>query len=182
MNQTPDLDPWDTADLVPHSHGWRDLPSHGEPLDEVIARSSGRDWLEGCVVAGYVPHPEGLLVALRALHLFYRAQITENEAEDVAGDAIAWADDGATRYREMITFLEDCVVEMERVFSELYRRLVHDDVADEARIATMWHEDAQSAEGRARRARARRDEAVADNRDAERLRRRYTEPDQRKTG
>ena len=66
----PDVPPWITADLARDATDavGEAQPAYGEPLVEVIARSGLRAWLEGAVLAGYVPEFEGIELALRAFY------------------------------------------------------------------------------------------------------------------
>lgn len=149
-----------------------ELPPHGQPLSEVIGNSGGRDWLEAAVLAGYLPHVEGIELALRGCHALHLRQLDECVREDVLGDALGWtmmADD----YRQLAALLESQAAELERWKAGLHHQLLAQPVIDE-RVPRLWREDASAAELRAVKAGERAAQALTDNCNAAKLRQRYT--------
>lgn len=173
MRNTPELAAESAAALATHAVDCvGDLkPIYGEPLPEIVAATApGRHWLEAAVLAGYVPHLEGIELALRGAHALHVAELRSYEAEGVLGDALletAMADG----YRELSAMLEWFAAEMERCAAEINRR-PPDRPIDET-LLSMWEEDAREAELRALRAEARAQQAAEDNQRARQLRDRY---------
>lgn len=170
----PSVPPWVAADVaafateVVGDH----QPAYGEPLVDVItAPGLGWDWFEAAVIAGHVPHLEGIELALRATHASYLGEVTKAEAQGVLGDALGWTQEADT-YRRLIALLEGFVAELEERSAAINRR---EDVAvaDDAKYRQMWLDDANAARRRAERARTRRVAAEEDNLAAQKSRDRY---------
>jgi hypothetical protein len=163
---SPLLPPWATADLTAYACDWAERgPAYATPLTEIIAFAGDRDWLEGAVLAGYVPHIEGVELALRGIHFFCLAQIEECSAEGVDGDAINWTR-WADAYRRLISILERQVAELEHRREELFREPPSDETDVPASLRSIWADERDRAARRRERALARAASAEADNADS----------------
>jgi hypothetical protein len=158
----PNVPPWVTADLAADVFDLADeeQPSWGDPLRDVIEeRAPWRDWLEAAVLAGYIPHLEGLALALRGVHAWWLEEIGESEAQGAHADALACTR-AADGYRSLISMLEEFVADMESRAAEMNRR---HGLVEVGQAAVRWQEDAEAAEQRATHALERRRLAEDDN-------------------
>jgi len=98
-----------------------EIPAYGTSLPEIIARSAPwRDWLEGAVLAGHVPHLEGIEIAVRGADAFTWEQIEESKEHGALGDAIGWTHT-ADHYRVLIMLLERLLIKLEQENARLHR-------------------------------------------------------------
>lgn len=97
---SPDLTVEEVAALERHLFDVKGV-EYGRPLQAVVAADTPwRSWLEAAVAAGYVPHAEGIELALRGLFSFTRARIQEAIAQGNFGDAQGWLS-FSRRYSEL---------------------------------------------------------------------------------
>lgn len=90
MTLTPNLSPEILDELRPMAFDFPpDRPRRGESAANLV-ESEGWSWLEGLVLAGYMPHFEGIILAVEGTHRFVVAEIETYEARGVLGDAIGW--------------------------------------------------------------------------------------------
>ncbi len=59
-------------------------------LDVIASQAPWRSWLEAAVRAGYVPHQDGIELALQALFRWTRARVREGLAAGRIDDAVGW--------------------------------------------------------------------------------------------
>jgi hypothetical protein len=145
------------------------LPRFGESLADAI-QGRGWSWLEGAVLAGYMPHIDGTVLALRADFAFYLREIHEYEARGVLGDALHWLEQ-ADVYRDIVAMLEGFIASMEAETARL--SIIPECEATPTKIAATWRDDARAANERRGHADARRVQALQDNDAARRQRGRY---------
>jgi hypothetical protein len=105
------------ADLA--SHAFDIAPAegaslYGAKLPAVVACAGGREWLEAAVLAGHLPHIEGIALALRGVHLWTLEQVAECEAGDFSGDSVDWLEGAIVSYRDLIEMLEHAIEDCER--------------------------------------------------------------------
>jgi hypothetical protein len=148
-------------------------PTFGEVLPAIVSASAPwDDWLEAAVLGGYVPSLEGIVLALRAIHLDSTLELNSAQAVGADGDALGWAGQ-ASSYRSTIAMLESFVADMETKACEINRRACNEQPS--AAFVELWEEDAAAAKQRARRALQRASSADDDNHNAEEGRARYHE-------
>lgn len=107
----PNLTRHDARLLAPHAtdHVGVHIPRYGTPARELI--SDDWSWLEAMVLAGYVPHFEGIELAIRGTHSWWLREMRYAEAKGADGDALNWVD-GVELYQRLISLLESLAFEL----------------------------------------------------------------------
>jgi hypothetical protein len=74
----------------------------------VVDKWPGREWLEAALLAGHVPYQEGIVLALRADHLWWLALLKDEGPDDGLIESLV------DTHRKTVTMLEGFIVELER--------------------------------------------------------------------
>jgi hypothetical protein len=117
----PNLLRSEVADLATHTTLGGDTPDWGTPLLDVIHDiGPWMDWLEAAVLAGYVPHIEGIRMAMRGYHLWAMGDLEEyvKNGDDTLGYCTL-----SDTYREISQLLEQGIIDVETTAEAAYSRL-----------------------------------------------------------
>jgi len=114
----PNLEPSEAAQLVSAALDTRDV-KYGTPLTAVVeGEAPWMSWLEGALVAGYLPYFDTVPLLISGIHLWYRRQVATCIAEGVLGDAEGWLGI-SVEYRRVAEQLVTYAQEFERDLQQL---------------------------------------------------------------
>ena len=151
--------------LLLHAHDYSaaTAPAYGRDRSDIVAEADSWEWLEAVVLAGHVPFFEGIVLAVRATHLYRFDEAKQAHDAGVDGDALGWLN--CDLYRGLIILLEGFVHEMEEAQAQIFDVPVPDatrSASEEEQQARRDEAAAAAARQRGLRALERRDSARRD--------------------
>ena len=162
---TPILTRQMVATLLVHAHDYSagTAPPYGRDRSDIVAEADRSEWLEAVVLAGYVPYFEGIVLAVRATHLYWLDEAKRAQKAGVDGDALGWLN--CDLYRGLVILLEGFVHEMEEAQAQIFDVPAPDatrSASEEEQQARRDEAAAAAARQRGLRALERRDSARRD--------------------